>query len=118
MNVLVRKTIAGNEYWNTEEKRTIFVPKGKKPNFVVTENPTSMITPESEVVGSVDFAEVEKDITIDGNGEIIEKQAEATADYINMSLKQLKQYVVDNKIDIPATLKKKDDIVKYLSGYQ
>lgn len=54
MIVPVRKTIAGTEYWDTEKKQSLFVPKGSEPDFEVTENPKSMITPEGdkEVVGN------------------------------------------------------------------
>ena len=54
MIVPIRKTIAGTEYWDTEKKQSLFVPKGSEPDFEVTENPKSMITPEGdkEVVGN------------------------------------------------------------------
>ena len=54
MIVPIRKTIAGTEYWDTEKKQSMFVPKGSEPDFEVTENPKSMITPEGdkEVVGN------------------------------------------------------------------
>lgn len=48
MIVTIRKTIAGTEYWDTEKKQSLFVPKGSEPNFEVTENPKSMITPEGD----------------------------------------------------------------------
>ncbi|MEQ7290473.1 Rho termination factor N-terminal domain-containing protein [Enterococcus gallinarum] len=48
MIVPIRKTIAGTEYWDTEKKQSLFVPKGSEPDFEVTENPKSMITPEGD----------------------------------------------------------------------
>lgn len=56
MKVPIRKTIAGTEYWDTEKKQSLFVPKGSEPDFEVTENPKSMITPEGdkEVIGNAD----------------------------------------------------------------
>lgn len=35
MIIEVRKTLTGTEYWDTEEKRTLFVPKGKEPEVEV-----------------------------------------------------------------------------------
>ncbi|MBZ0323545.1 hypothetical protein [Enterococcus casseliflavus] len=51
MIVPIRKTIAGTEYWDTEKKQSLFVPKGSEPDFEVTENPKSMITPEGDKEG-------------------------------------------------------------------
>ena len=48
MIVPIRKTIVGTEYWDTENKQSLFVPKGTEPDFEVTENPNSMITPEGD----------------------------------------------------------------------
>lgn len=46
---LIRKTLTGNEYWDSKNKKTIFVPKGKEPDFEI----------ESTEV------DTEKDITLD-----------------------------------------------------
>lgn len=48
MIVPIRKTIAGTEYWDTVKKQSLFVPKGIEPDFEVTDNPKSMITPEGD----------------------------------------------------------------------
>lgn len=32
---LMRKTLTGTEYWDSKEKRTVFVPKGKESEFEV-----------------------------------------------------------------------------------
>lgn len=48
MIVPIRKTIAGTEYWDTEKKQSLFVPKGSEPDFEVIENPKSMVTPEGD----------------------------------------------------------------------
>lgn len=133
MNVLIRKTIAGSEYWNTEEKRTMFVPRGQKPDFEVTEDPQSMITPEKQIAGSVDFGEVGKDISVNGNGSIIDDQAEAldsneliieelqgeestqeSSELESMSVKQLRDYAKKNNIEIPGAIRSKGDIVQVI----
>lgn len=56
MFVQIRNSVAGTEYWDTEKKRSVFVPKGSKPDFEVTENPKSMVTPEGDkkVMGTAD----------------------------------------------------------------
>lgn len=94
MHVFMRKTAQGKEYWDTEEKKTIFVPSGVKPSFEVTENPKSMIM-------GVDLAN-EKDLTVVHSLE-------------SMNIPQLKKYAADNNIEIPAEAKKKEDILKAIN---
>jgi hypothetical protein len=48
MKVEIRKTAQGTEYWDTKEKRTLFVPAGKKPHFEVTKNPETMLTKDGK----------------------------------------------------------------------
>lgn len=43
MRVETRKTMSGTEYWDTKEKRSIFVPNGQTPDFEVAVDPVSMI---------------------------------------------------------------------------
>lgn len=97
MHVLIRKTANGAEYWNNEEKKTVFVPTGSKPGFEVTENPESMIM-------EVDLAK-DKDLTVEPAFE-------------EMTIPQLKQYANDNNIELPADVKKREDIVKFLTDAQ
>lgn len=94
MHVLIRKTAQGSEYWDAKEKKTIFVPAGSTPGFEVTENPKSMIM-------GVDLAN-EKDLTVVHSLE-------------SMNVKQLKKYAADNNIEIPADVKKQEDILKVLN---
>ncbi|MBJ1785539.1 hypothetical protein JFI42_14645, partial [Enterococcus faecalis] len=49
MRVLIRSSAFGSEYWDTEEKRNVFVPKGQDPDFEVTENPESMLSKEADL---------------------------------------------------------------------
>jgi hypothetical protein len=100
MKILMRKTMAGNEYWDTKEKRTLFVPAGKKPDFEITENPKSMIDEEPETVAST-MGVSEKDVEI--------------TDLSNMTAEELKQYAYDKGIDIPGNIKKEDTIRKHIS---
>nr|WP_242555279.1 hypothetical protein [Bacillus cereus] len=51
MIVETRKTIAGTEYWDTIEKRSLFLLNGKEPGFEVTVNPESMVADAGFVIG-------------------------------------------------------------------
>ncbi|MEK3822104.1 hypothetical protein MKY20_23765 [Cytobacillus sp. FSL W8-0315] len=93
MRVEIRKSAQGTEYWDTEEKKTLFVPAVQEPDFEVSVNPKSMITGVNNI-----------------------KDPDATAVNItDMTIKELRAYAADHKVDIPAEVKKKDDIIKVLS---
>jgi hypothetical protein len=94
VRVEIRKTAAGTEYWDVNEKRSIFVPAGKDPDFEVTKNPKSMLA---------------KDSTIPVSDEVVLKPIE------DMNLKELKDYAAKNEIEIPNDIKKRDDIIKVLA---
>lgn len=93
MRVFIRKTLNGNEYWDNEEKRTILLPIGVKPDFEATENPKSVLLGSDEPEQEDEKRELE-----------------------DMTVSELKKYAKDKNIDIPADVKKKDDIVKFLYG--
>jgi hypothetical protein len=90
MKVLIRKTIAGNEYWDADGKKTLFVPKGQTPDFEVEENPESMLVPEVEEI------------------EVSENSLEG------MSIKELREYAAEHDIEIPAEVKKLKEIKEFL----
>ncbi|UQX56732.1 Rho termination factor N-terminal domain-containing protein [Cytobacillus pseudoceanisediminis] len=96
MKVEIRRTAQGTEYWDTKEKRSLFVPAGQEPNFNVAVSPESMIT-------DVDSA----------------KEPDATAVTVinleDMTIKELRSYAAEHNVEIPAEVKKKDDIIKVLS---
>ncbi|MFJ5771415.1 hypothetical protein [Psychrobacillus sp. NPDC093180] len=96
MRTEIRKTAAGAEYWDSVEKRTVLVPIGSKPDFEVTENPTTMLV-------GVDIAK-DKDMTVD-NTEIVLDQ---------MNAEQLRSFAKQNNIDIPFNVKKTETILKYI----
>lgn len=99
MIVETRKTAQGTEYWDTELKKSLFVPAGKKPAFEITVDPPSMI-------GGVDLASG-KDMTViddKNNGTHLE----------DMSVPQLKKFAKEIDVEIPSDIKKKDDIIEYL----
>ncbi|PEP08175.1 hypothetical protein CN577_11605 [Bacillus toyonensis] len=93
----IRKTISGTEYWDNEEKRSLFVPTGEEPGFEVTLNPESMLF-------GVDLANG-KDMTVVSEVPVLS----------NMTVKQLREYADELGVEIPADVKKKEDIIELLS---
>ncbi|MGM0258225.1 hypothetical protein [Enterococcus sp. AZ102] len=120
MKTLIRKTIAGNEYWDSEAKRTLFVPKGKNPDFEVTENAVSIITPEGDSVTLM--LQEEQQESSDEDQEVVEEVFddqepvgdEEKPDLENMTAKQLRDYAKKQGIDIPAAIRAKGDILQII----
>ncbi|BCC08466.1 phage protein [Bacillus cereus] len=93
----IRKTISGTEYWDNEKKKSLFVPTGQEPGFEVTVNPKSMIM-------GVDLAS-EPDKTVVSEVPVLS----------NMTVKELREYADELGIEIPSDIKKKEDIIEFLS---
>ncbi|AMR04586.1 hypothetical protein [Bacillus thuringiensis] len=91
----IRKTISGTEYWDNKEKRSLFVPTGEEPGFEVTVNPESMI------------AKFADDKVVDV------KVNELSLD--DMTVKELRDHAASINVEIPADVKKKEEIIKLLS---
>ncbi|PFR34601.1 MULTISPECIES: hypothetical protein [Bacillus cereus group] len=89
----IRKTISGTEYWDNKEKRSLFVPTGEEPGFEVTKNPGSMI------------AKFADDKVIDVK----------VTELDDMTVKELRDHAASINVEIPADVKKKEDIIKLLS---
>ena len=83
----VRKTITGTEYWDSENKKTLFVPDGEELKFEV---------------GEVKAQEV-------GQGEVEGVELDS------LTIPQLKEYAVGKGIEIPKEITKRDDILEFLS---
>lgn len=88
----IRKTISGTEYWDSKEKRSLFVPTGEEPGFEVTVNPKSIVLTDEP--GPEHIEEVFLD---------------------DMTVKELREYAAELNIEIPADVKKKEDIIELLS---
>ncbi|WP_433774942.1 Rho termination factor N-terminal domain-containing protein [Bacillus wiedmannii] len=93
----IRKTISGTEYWDNEKKKSLFVSTGEKPGFEVTVNPKSMIMGADLANG--------KDMTVVSEVPVLN----------NMTVKELREYADELGIEIPADVKKKEDIIDLLS---
>ncbi|MED3549972.1 hypothetical protein [Cytobacillus praedii] len=110
MRVEIRKTAVGTEYWDAKEKRIIFVPAGKEPDFEVTENPKSMLIgvdlasgPDLTIVNGESVAST---MGISVDGKII--------DLSNKTIKELRDYAASKEIEVPKDIKKQSDIAQYL----
>ncbi|WP_312729735.1 hypothetical protein [Enterococcus sp.] len=139
MKVPIRKTIAGTEYWDTEKKRSLFVPKGSKPDFEVTENPKSMITPEGdkEDVGNaaklfikgakvkpgeipeinnaadhIHVGTIKQEVLDPDDETVTNPDDEEPSELDSMNTKALRAYAKKNGITIPAAIRSKGDILR------
>ncbi|AFQ18732.1 hypothetical protein P9Y62_14845 [Bacillus thuringiensis] len=97
----IRKTISGTEYWDTKEKRSLFVPIGEEPGFEVTVNPETMI-------GGIDFAKGKDFSAIDG------KVVGHEINLDDMNVEQLLSFAKENGIDVPGKLKKEETIRNHI----
>ncbi|MGE6344096.1 Rho termination factor N-terminal domain-containing protein [Bacillus mycoides] len=93
----IRKTISGTEYWDSKEKRSLFVPTDEVPEFEVTVNPESMI------LGMDLSSEPDKTVVVE------------VPVLSNKTVKELREYADELGIEIPADMKKKEDIIELLS---
>lgn len=96
MRYVSRETAHGTEYWDTEAKRTVFVPKGQVPGFEITANP---YTPETR------NEELDDD-----------QQEEETSQIATMSIQAMKDYAAEHELEIPKDITKHDDIAEWLNA--
>ncbi|EIV0114921.1 hypothetical protein L6060_001512 [Enterococcus faecalis] len=129
MRVLTRSSASGTEYWDTEEKRNVFVPKGQEPDFEVTENPESMLSKEADLyVGGLPITV--GNVTIDTDGikgerllttasdddeeqdEIVPSDESVVLE--EMNVKELREYAKRKGIEIPSAARAKGDILNII----
>lgn len=130
MRVLIRSSASGKEYWDTEEKRNVFVPKGQEPDFEVTENPESMLIKEADLyVGGLPITV--GNVTVDTDGikgerllttasdddeeqdEIVPSDDESVV-LEEMSVKELREYAKRKDIEIPSAVRVKAEILNII----
>ncbi|MDH5031710.1 Rho termination factor N-terminal domain-containing protein [Enterococcus faecalis] len=129
MRVLIRSSASGKEYWDTEEKRNVFVPKGQETDFEVTENPESMLSKEADLhVGGLPITVGNVTVDTDGiKGErlLTTASADEEQDEIvpsddesvvleEMSVKELREYAKRNDIEIPSAVRVKAEILNII----
>lgn len=133
MRVKIRKTISGVEYWDTEEKLTIFVPNGKEPDFEVTHEPKSLVEKKAvKVIKEEIFIEPDiEDYSEDkSENDMLPKSQEDDIDQLladeeessdevdisSMTIKALKEYAQDHNMEIPKEVTRRDDILEFISN--
>ncbi|MBG9840859.1 MULTISPECIES: hypothetical protein [Bacillus cereus group] len=98
MIIEIRKTISGTEYWDTKEKRSLFVPTGE----------TIAIDPVKEIMN----------LDLDNTPLGVNRLEDSDVTVINlndMTVKQLRDHAASINVEIPADVKKKEDIIELLS---
>lgn len=98
MNVEVRNTAQGTEYWDTEKKKIHFVPEGQKPGFEVTKNPKSMLVVDGKKVD-----------------EAVEKKEDFLKYLDTLNVEQLIAYAKDNDIEVPGNMKKEETVRNHVA---
>ncbi|WP_155002753.1 Rho termination factor N-terminal domain-containing protein [Klebsiella michiganensis] len=125
MRVLIRSSASGKEYWDTEEKRNVFVPKGQEPKFDTSEQTDMTVVAKAIVGDGVLFKSGEEihlsgeELDSDGNtaadfdGEkLTDDQSDGTTDELeDMTAKELRAYAKKHGIDIPGAVRAKGDII-------
>ncbi|MDN3138638.1 hypothetical protein P0E58_09035 [Enterococcus faecalis] len=128
MRVLIRSSASGSEYWDTEEKRNVFVPKGQEPDFEVTENPESMLSKEADLyvsglpitVGNVtvdtDGIKGERLLTTASDDEEQDEIVPSDESVVleEMNVKELREYAKRKGIEIPSAARAKGDILNII----
>lgn len=136
MRVQIRKTLSGVEYWDTDEKRTIFVPHGTQPDFKVTVGPKSLIGKAATalIIDEVHQLESDEDEMEDDNplmmnpgqsaidediDQMLANEDESDAvDISGMTIKELRAYAGEHDIEIPKEVTRRDDILEFISDYE
>lgn len=119
----IRSSITGTEYWDSEKKKTVVVPKGQEPDFKVTEEKGilsdgetfvavngELITNSSEILDSAGNTAADFDEDEATN----DKSAEEADELDNMTAKELCAYAKKHGIDIPGAIRAKGDILKFI----
>ena len=119
----IRSSITGTEYWDSEKKKTVVVPKGQEPDFEVTEekgiliDDGSFMTIKGEpITNSNEVLDSDGNTTNDLDGdEVTNDQSVEEADKLdNMTAKELRAYAKKHGIDIPGTIRAKGDIINLI----
>ncbi|EPI2198810.1 MAG: Rho termination factor N-terminal domain-containing protein [Enterococcus hirae] len=124
----IRSSITGTEYWDSEKKKIVVVPKGQEPNFDTSEKSDMTVVAKAIVGDGVLFKGDEEihlsgeELDSDGNttadfgeGEVTNDQTvEETNELENMTAKELRAYAKKHGIDIPGAIRAKGDILNLI----
>lgn len=123
--IKIRTSITGTEYWDSEKKKTVVVPKGQEPKFDTSEQTDMTVFAKAIVGDGVLFKSGEEihlsgeELDSDGNTAADFNGDEATNDQStedtdeldNMTAKELRAYAKKHGIDIPGAVRAKGDII-------
>ncbi|MFS1046745.1 hypothetical protein [Enterococcus faecium] len=124
----IRSSITGTEYWDSEKKKTVVVPKGQEPKFDTSEQ-TDMTVVTKTIVGDGVLFKNSEEIHLsgealdndgntaadfDGDEATNDQSAEETDELDNMTAKELRAYAKKHGIDIPGAIRAKGDILKFI----
>ncbi|EMF0279342.1 hypothetical protein KI126_001355 [Enterococcus faecium] len=124
----IRSSITGTEYWDSEKKKTVAVPKGQEPKFDTSEQ-TDMTVVAKTIVGDgvlfksgeeihLSGEELDSDgntaADFDGDEATNDQSDEKTDELDNMTVKELRAYAKKHGIDIPGAIRAKGDILKFI----
>lgn len=121
--IKIRTSITGTEYWDSEKKKTVAVPKGQEPDFEATEEKGTLsdgktfvavngelITNSSEILDSDGNTAAD----FDGDEATNDQSTEDTDELDNMTAKELRAYAKKHGIDIPSAVRAKGDIINHI----
>lgn len=106
MIVETRKTAQGTEYWDSKEKRSLFVPTGNKPSFEVATNYDSLVI-KSEGNKTID-------VKVNTKSKGTRDQGDGT-NLEDMTIQQLKDFAKEIDVDVPGNMKKEETIRSHIA---
>ncbi|ROX81524.1 hypothetical protein EGW35_10565 [Enterococcus durans] len=118
----IRTSITGTEYWDSEKKKTVVIPKGQEPNFEVTEekgissDSKTFVAVNGELIVNRNENLDSENITVDFDEDEVtnDQTVEVTDELDNMTAKQLRAYAKKHGIDIPGAIRTKGDILNLI----
>ncbi|MGJ0730545.1 Rho termination factor N-terminal domain-containing protein [Enterococcus faecalis] len=125
MRVLIRSSASGTEYWDSEKKKTVVVPKGQEPKFDTSEQTDMTVVAKTIVGDDILFKSGEEihlsgeELDSDGNSaadfdgeKLTDDQSDGDTDELeDMTAKELRAYAKKHGIDIPGAVRAKGDII-------
>lgn len=118
----IRTSITGTEYWDSEKKKTVVIPKGQEPNFEVTEekgissDSKTFVAVNGELIVNRNENLDSENITVDFDEDEVtnDQTVEVTDELDNMTAKELRAYSKKHGIDIPGAIRTKGDILNLI----
>ncbi|MBJ0673052.1 hypothetical protein JFF65_03250 [Enterococcus faecium] len=121
--IKIRTSISGTEYWDSEKKRTVVVPKDQEPNFEVKEEKGILSDGKSFVAVNGELIAHSSEIldsdgntaaNFDGDEATNDQSTEDTDELDNMTAKELRAYAKKHGIDISGAIRAKGDIINLI----